>query len=34
MMMIVMNWMERKKLNSWGSRKPTMNALRAPARPV
>src|SRR2546425_13305131 len=33
-MMMVMNWMERKKLNSWGSRNPTRNALNAPARPV
>jgi hypothetical protein len=32
--MMVMNWMDRKKLNSCGSRNPTKKALNAPARPV
>lgn len=33
-MIMVMNWMDRKKLNSCGSRNPTRKALKAPAKPV
>jgi hypothetical protein len=32
--MMVMNWIDKKTLNSCGSRNPTKKALKAPARPV